>query len=117
MDSVLGSKNPEELLDNLKLELFSEEVFVLTPKGDLVVLPKGATPVDFAYHIHTDIGNHSAGAKDLKLRFHLPKSKPVGYWYIYFQSFLCYPNLFFSTKTLKGFHTVSYTHLTLPTKA
>ena len=58
-----GSKNPEELLENLKLELFSEEVFVFTPKGDLVVLPKGATPVDFAYHIHTDIGNHCAGAK------------------------------------------------------
>ena len=58
-----GSKNPEELLENLKLELFSEEVFVFTPKGDLVELPKGATPVDFAYHIHTDIGNHCAGAK------------------------------------------------------
>ncbi|MFN3472054.1 MAG: TGS domain-containing protein, partial [Aquificaceae bacterium] len=44
-------------------ELFSEEVFVFTPKGDLVVLPKGATPLDFAYYIHTDIGNHCAGAK------------------------------------------------------
>jgi len=63
VESVQGSKNPEELLENLKLELFSEEVFVFTPKGDLVVLPKGATPVDFAYHIHTDIGNHCAGAK------------------------------------------------------
>ena len=61
--SVQGSKNPEELLENLKLELFSEEVFVFSPKGDLVVLPKGATPVDFAYHLHTDIGNHCAGAK------------------------------------------------------
>ncbi len=63
VESVQGSKNPQELLENLKLELFSEEVFVFTPKGDLVVLPKGATPVDFAYHIHTDIGNHCAGAK------------------------------------------------------
>lgn len=63
VESVKGSKNPEELLENLKMELFSEEVFVFTPKGDLVVLPKGATPVDFAYHIHTDIGNHCAGAK------------------------------------------------------
>ncbi|MCS7307049.1 MAG: RelA/SpoT family protein, partial [Aquificaceae bacterium] len=44
VESVRGSKNPEELLENLKLELFSEEVFVFTPKGDLVVLPKGATP-------------------------------------------------------------------------
>ncbi|MCX8076276.1 MAG: bifunctional (p)ppGpp synthetase/guanosine-3',5'-bis(diphosphate) 3'-pyrophosphohydrolase [Aquificaceae bacterium] len=63
VESVQGSKNPEELLENLKLELFSEEVFVFTPKGDLVVLPKGATPVDFAYHIHTEVGNHCAGAK------------------------------------------------------
>ncbi|MFN7064822.1 MAG: RelA/SpoT family protein [Aquificaceae bacterium] len=63
VESVQGSRNPEELLENLKMELFSEEVFVFTPKGDLVVLPKGATPVDFAYHIHTDIGNHCAGAK------------------------------------------------------
>ncbi|MCX8164179.1 MAG: bifunctional (p)ppGpp synthetase/guanosine-3',5'-bis(diphosphate) 3'-pyrophosphohydrolase [Aquificaceae bacterium] len=63
VESIQGSKNPEELLENLKLELFSEEVFVFTPKGDLVVLPKGATPIDFAYHIHTEVGNHCAGAK------------------------------------------------------
>lgn len=63
VESIQGSKNNQELLENLKLELFSEEVFVFTPKGDVVVLPKGATPVDFAYHIHTDIGNHCAGAK------------------------------------------------------
>ncbi len=63
VESVKGSKNPQELLENLKLELFSEEVFVFTPKGDLIVLPKGATPVDFAYHIHTEVGNHCAGAK------------------------------------------------------
>ncbi|MFN3264635.1 MAG: RelA/SpoT family protein [Aquificaceae bacterium] len=63
VESVKGSKNPQELLENLKLELFSEEVFVFTPKGDLVVLPKGSTPVDFAYYIHTEVGNHCAGAK------------------------------------------------------
>ncbi|MCS7262258.1 MAG: bifunctional (p)ppGpp synthetase/guanosine-3',5'-bis(diphosphate) 3'-pyrophosphohydrolase [Aquificaceae bacterium] len=63
VESVQGSKNSEELLENLRLELFSEEVFVFTPRGDLVVLPKGATPVDFAYHIHTEVGNHCAGAK------------------------------------------------------
>ncbi|MDW8066417.1 MAG: bifunctional (p)ppGpp synthetase/guanosine-3',5'-bis(diphosphate) 3'-pyrophosphohydrolase [Aquificaceae bacterium] len=63
VESVQGSKNAEELLENLKLELFSEEVFVFTPKGDLIVLPKGATPVDFAYHIHTEVGNHCTGAK------------------------------------------------------
>ncbi len=63
VDNIKGSKNPSELLDNLKRDLFSEEVFVFTPHGDLVVLPRGATPVDFAYHIHTEIGNHCAGAK------------------------------------------------------
>jgi GTP diphosphokinase / guanosine-3',5'-bis(diphosphate) 3'-diphosphatase len=63
VESLKGSKNAQEILENIKLELFSEEVFVFTPKGDLLVLPKGATPVDFAYHIHTDIGNHCAGAK------------------------------------------------------
>ena len=63
VENLKGSKNPQEVLESIKLELFSEEVFVFTPKGDLIVLPKGATPVDFAYHIHTDIGNHCAGAK------------------------------------------------------
>lgn len=63
VESIQGSKNPQELIENMKMELFSEEVFVFTPKGDLMVLPKGATPVDFAYHIHTDIGNQCAGAK------------------------------------------------------
>ncbi|RLJ71079.1 GTP pyrophosphokinase/guanosine-3',5'-bis(diphosphate) 3'-pyrophosphohydrolase [Hydrogenivirga caldilitoris] len=63
VENIQGSKNPVELLDNLKRELFSEEVFVFTPKGDLIVLPVGATPIDFAYHIHTEVGNHCAGAK------------------------------------------------------
>jgi GTP pyrophosphokinase/guanosine-3',5'-bis(diphosphate) 3'-pyrophosphohydrolase len=63
VENIQGSKNPAEVLDNIKRELFSEEVFVFTPKGDLVVLPAGATPVDFAYHIHTEIGNRCAGAK------------------------------------------------------
>ena len=63
VENIQGSRNPAEVLDSIKRELFSEEVFVFTPKGDLVVLPAGATPVDFAYHIHTEIGNHCAGAK------------------------------------------------------
>ncbi|ADC89808.1 (p)ppGpp synthetase I, SpoT/RelA [Thermocrinis albus DSM 14484] len=63
VESIQGSTNPSDLLENIRLELFSEEVFVFTPKGDLLVLPKGSTPVDFAYHIHTDIGHHCAGAK------------------------------------------------------
>ncbi len=63
VESIKSSKNPSELLENVKLELFSEEVFVFTPKGDIKVLPTGATPVDFAYQIHTDVGDHCAGAK------------------------------------------------------
>ncbi|RUM28653.1 MAG: guanosine-3',5'-bis(diphosphate) 3'-pyrophosphohydrolase [Aquifex sp.] len=63
VESIQGSVNSSELLENLKNNLFFEEIFVFTPKGDLVVLPKGSTPVDFAYKIHTDIGNHCMGAK------------------------------------------------------
>ncbi len=63
VENLQGSKNPSEVLENLKSDLFFEEVFVFTPKGDLIVLPKGSTPVDFAYKIHTEVGNHCAGAK------------------------------------------------------
>ncbi len=63
VENIQGSRNPGELLDHIKRELFSEEVFVFTPAGDLLVLPSGATPVDFAYHIHTEVGNHCVGAK------------------------------------------------------
>ncbi|MCD6490091.1 MAG: bifunctional (p)ppGpp synthetase/guanosine-3',5'-bis(diphosphate) 3'-pyrophosphohydrolase [Thermodesulfobacterium sp.] len=50
-------KHPREFLDSLKLDLFPDEIYVFTPKGDVIVLPVGATPVDFAYTIHTEIGN------------------------------------------------------------
>lgn len=63
VESIQGSVNSSELLENLRNNLFFEEIFVFTPKGDLIVLPKGSTPVDFAYKIHTDIGNHCMGAK------------------------------------------------------
>ena len=56
-------KDPEEYLDAVKLDLFSDEVFTLTPKGDVIDLPRGSTLVDFAYRIHTDIGNKCTGAK------------------------------------------------------
>ncbi len=57
------STDPREFLEHLKLDLYLDEVFVLTPKGDVHVLPTGATPVDFAYRIHTDVGHRCVGAK------------------------------------------------------
>ncbi|MBL4646411.1 MAG: bifunctional (p)ppGpp synthetase/guanosine-3',5'-bis(diphosphate) 3'-pyrophosphohydrolase [Rhizobiales bacterium] len=53
----------EEFLENTKLELFHDQVFCFTPKGRLIALPKGATPVDFAYAVHTDVGDTCVGAK------------------------------------------------------
>ncbi|MFO7860159.1 MAG: bifunctional (p)ppGpp synthetase/guanosine-3',5'-bis(diphosphate) 3'-pyrophosphohydrolase [Desulfosalsimonas sp.] len=55
--------NPEEFLENVRIDLFPDEVFVFTPNGDVRSLPKGATPVDFAYMIHTEVGNECTGAK------------------------------------------------------
>jgi GTP pyrophosphokinase len=52
-----------EFVDSLKTDLFPEEVYVFTPKGDVVELPRGSTPVDFAYHVHTEIGHLCQGAK------------------------------------------------------
>jgi GTP diphosphokinase / guanosine-3',5'-bis(diphosphate) 3'-diphosphatase len=56
-------KDPHEYMESLKLDLFEEEVFVFTPKGRVVNLPRGAIPIDFAYVIHTDIGHNAIGAK------------------------------------------------------
>ena len=56
-------QDPEQFLDNLKRELFEDEVYVFTPKGLIKVLPKDATPIDFAYSIHAEIGNHMTGCK------------------------------------------------------
>jgi GTP pyrophosphokinase len=58
-----ADQNAEEFLDLLKSDLFQGEVFVFTPKGELKVLPRGATPIDFAYAIHTAVGNHCVGAR------------------------------------------------------
>ncbi|MEM9104535.1 MAG: bifunctional (p)ppGpp synthetase/guanosine-3',5'-bis(diphosphate) 3'-pyrophosphohydrolase [Pseudomonadota bacterium] len=55
--------NPEEFLEHTKLELFHDQVFCFTPKGQLIALPRGATPIDFAYAVHTDIGDTCVGAK------------------------------------------------------
>lgn len=56
-------KDAEEYIDNLKDNLFEDDVYVFTPNGDVVALAKGATPIDFAYHIHTEVGNHMKGAR------------------------------------------------------
>jgi len=55
--------DPREFLETVKVDLFSDEVFVFTPKGDIKALPRGSTPVDFAYSIHTQIGQHCVGGK------------------------------------------------------
>lgn len=55
--------NPEEFLEHTKLELFSDQVFCFTPKGRLIALPRGATPIDFAYAVHTSVGNECVGVK------------------------------------------------------
>lgn len=53
----------EEFMEALKIDFFKDRIFVLTPKGEVIDLPEGSTPIDFAYHIHSEIGNHMAGAK------------------------------------------------------
>lgn len=55
--------NPEEFLEHVKVDLFPDEVYVFTPKGDIIELPRGATAVDLAYTIHTDVGNTCVGAR------------------------------------------------------
>ncbi|GMQ93132.1 MAG: GTP pyrophosphokinase [Acidimicrobiia bacterium] len=57
------AEDPEEFLEALKLDLYQDEVFALTPAGDVKVLPRNSTPVDFAYRIHTDVGHRCTGAK------------------------------------------------------
>lgn len=57
------TSDPEEFMENTKLEMHYDQVFCFTPKGDLVALPKGATPVDFAYEVHSKVGNRCTGAK------------------------------------------------------
>jgi GTP pyrophosphokinase len=56
-------KNPKEFMSNLKMALFPDEVYVFTPHGDVKSFPKGATPIDFAYSVHTDVGHQCTGAK------------------------------------------------------
>lgn len=58
-----NSDNPEKFLKSIKMDFFNDRVFIFTPKGDIIDLPEDSSPIDFAYAIHTDIGNHTQGAK------------------------------------------------------
>ncbi|MBC7987289.1 MAG: bifunctional (p)ppGpp synthetase/guanosine-3',5'-bis(diphosphate) 3'-pyrophosphohydrolase [Sphingomonadaceae bacterium] len=57
------SDNPDELLENTRMAMYQDRIFAFTPAGELIQLPKGATPVDFAYEVHTDLGNQTVGAQ------------------------------------------------------
>ncbi len=76
-----GHGNATEMVDNLRTDLFSDRVYVFTPQGDLISLPTGATPVDFAYHIHTEVGHRCRGArvngKIVKLNYKLKNRDKV----------------------------------------
>ena len=63
VDMERETGDPEEFLDSLRYEISGDEVYVFTPKGEVTVLPRGATPVDFAYSVHTEVGNRTVGAK------------------------------------------------------
>ncbi|MEW5728499.1 MAG: bifunctional (p)ppGpp synthetase/guanosine-3',5'-bis(diphosphate) 3'-pyrophosphohydrolase [Pseudomonadota bacterium] len=63
LDILEHAANPEEFLEHTKLEMFQDQVFAFTPKGDLISLPQGATPVDFAYAVHSEVGDTCVGAK------------------------------------------------------
>lgn len=63
LDILEHSSGPEEFLEHTKLEMFQDQVFCFSPKGDLIALPQGATPIDFAYAVHADIGDRCVSAK------------------------------------------------------
>ncbi len=63
IEALSEGDTPEDFLENTKLELFQDQVFCFTPKGRLIALPRGATPIDFAYAVHTDVGDTCVGAK------------------------------------------------------
>src|SRR5207247_5561740 len=63
IELLAEGSNPEEFLEHTKLELFHDQVFCFSPKGKLIALPPKATPIDFAYAVHTDVGNNAIGCK------------------------------------------------------
>ncbi len=63
IEQLADGDNPEDFLENTRLELFQDQVFCFTPKGMLIALPRGATPIDFAYAVHTEVGDTCVGAR------------------------------------------------------
>jgi guanosine-3',5'-bis(diphosphate) 3'-pyrophosphohydrolase len=63
LENQQDTKDPAEFLDSVRVDLFPDEVYVFTPKGDVKALPEGSTPIDFAYAVHTKVGEHTVGAK------------------------------------------------------
>jgi GTP diphosphokinase / guanosine-3',5'-bis(diphosphate) 3'-diphosphatase len=63
IENQQDTKDPREFLDSVRVDLFPDEVYVFTPKGDVKALPDGATPIDFAFAVHTKVGEHTVGAK------------------------------------------------------
>ena len=78
VDNQESIRDPGEFLENVRIDLFPDEVYVFTPKGDIRALPKGATPVDFAYLIHTEVGQKCVGAKVNGLMVSLPYQLRTG---------------------------------------
>ncbi|HLW26548.1 MAG TPA: RelA/SpoT family protein, partial [Kiloniellales bacterium] len=63
LDILEHASNPDEFLEHTKLEMYQDQVFCFTPKGDLIALPRGATPIDFAYAVHSEVGNACVGCR------------------------------------------------------
>ena len=63
LEMQLDAETPDQFLEFLKLDLYQDEIFVFTPAGDVIQLPRGATPLDFAFAVHTEVGVHTQGAK------------------------------------------------------
>jgi GTP diphosphokinase / guanosine-3',5'-bis(diphosphate) 3'-diphosphatase len=76
VDLLEHGNSAEEFLEHSRLHMYQDQVFCFTPKGDLISLPRGATPIDFAYAVHTDVGNTTVGAKVNGV--HVPLHTPLG---------------------------------------
>ena len=63
LDIIEHASDPDEFLEHTRLDLFQDQVFCFTPQGELIALPRGATPVDFAYEVHSEVGDSCVGAK------------------------------------------------------